>query len=111
MLSIIKPLQKFNKLNKYLSKYNTHFKFNNKKQIIFSNNINNKNTFIILKKIISLHKKKNILINITQTPYIIKLTDNLIKNNIPYKLISKKNYTKYHLPTKQIITLIKQNQL
>lgn len=111
MLSVVKPLQKFSKLNKCLSKYSTRFKFNNKKQVIFSSNVNNENTFVILKKVISLRKKKNVLISITQAPYIIGLANSLIKNNIPYKLISKKNCTKYHLPAKQIITLIKQNQL
>lgn len=39
------------------------------------------------------------------------LADGLMKNDIPYKLISEGNCTGYHLPAKQTITLIEQNQL
>ncbi len=68
-------------------------------------------TFVILEGVISLRREENVLIGITQAPYIMGLADGLMKNDIPYKLISEGNCTGYHLPAKQTITLIEQNQL
>ena len=111
MLSVVKPLQEFGKLDKCLSRYGTRFEFNNEKQVIFSSDVNNEDTFVILEGVISLRREENVLIGITQAPYIMGLADGLMKNDIPYKLISEGNCTGYHLPAKQTITLIEQNQL
>ena len=111
MLSVVKPLQEFGKLDKCLSRYGTRFEFNNEKQVIFSSDVNSEDTFVILEGVISLRREENVLIGITQAPYIMGLADGLMKNDIPYKLISEGNCTGYHLPAKQTITLIEQNQL
>ncbi|HBP4362821.1 TPA: helix-turn-helix domain-containing protein [Escherichia coli] len=79
MLSVVKPLQEFGKLDKCLSRYGTRFEFNNEKQVIFSSNVNSEDTFVILEGVISLRREGNC--------------------------------TGYHLPAKQTITLIEQNQL
>ena len=73
--------------------------------------VNSEDTFVILEGVISLRREENVLIGITQAPYIMGLADGLMKNDIPYKLISEGNCTGYHLPAKQTITLIEQNQL
>ena len=111
MLSVVKPLQEFGKLDKCLSRYGTRFEFNNEKQVIFSSDVNSEDTFVILEGVISLRREENVLIGITQAPYIMGLADGLMKNDIPYKLISEGNCTGYHLSAKQTITLIEQNQL
>lgn len=101
MLSVVKPLQEFGKLDKCLPRYGTRFEFNNEKQVIFSSDVNNEDTFVILEGVISLRREENVLIGITQAPYIMGLADGLMKNDIPYKLISEGNCTGYHLPAKQ----------
>ncbi|PND88814.1 transcriptional regulator, partial [Escherichia coli] len=111
MLSVVKPLQEFGKLDKCLSRNGTRFEFNNEKQVIFSSDVNSEDTFVILEGVISLRREENVLIGITQAPYIMGLADGLMKNDIPYKLISEGSCTGYHLPAKQTITLIEQNQL
>ena len=108
MLSVVKPLQEFGKLDKCLSRYGTRFEFNNEKQVIFSSDVNSEDTFVILEGVISLRREENVLIGITQAPYIMGLADGVMKNDIPYKLISEGNCTGYHLPAKQTITLIEQ---
>ncbi len=45
MLSVVKPLQEFRKLDKCLSRYGTRFEFNNEKQVIFSSDVNSEDTF------------------------------------------------------------------
>ncbi len=84
MLSVVKPLQEFGKLDKCLSRYGTRFEFNNEKQVIFSSDVNNEDTFVILEGVISLRREENVLIGITQAPYIMGLADGLMKNDIPY---------------------------
>lgn len=103
MLSVVKPLQEFGKLDKCLSRYGTRFEFNNEKQVIFSSDVNSEDTFVILEGVISLRREENVLIGITQAPYIMGLADGLMKNDIPYKLISEGNCTGYHLPAKQVM--------
>lgn len=49
MLSVVKPLQEFGKLDKCLSRYGTRFEFNNEKQVIFSSDVNNEDTFVIFR--------------------------------------------------------------
>lgn len=110
MLSVVKPLQEFGKLDKCLSRYGTRFEFNNEKQVIFSSDVNSEDTFVILEGVISLRRRKRTY-RYYQAPYIMGLADGLMKNDIPYKLISEGNCTGYHLPAKQTITLIEQNQL
>ena len=70
MLSVVKPLQEFGKLDKCLSRYGTRFEFNNEKQVIFSSDVNSEDTFVILEGVISLRREENVLIGITQAPYI-----------------------------------------
>ena len=61
MLSVVKPLQEFGKLDKCLSRYGTRFEFNNEKQVIFSSDVNNEDTFVILEGVISLRREENVL--------------------------------------------------
>ena len=76
MLSVVKPLQEFGKLDKCLSRYGTRFEFNNEKQVIFSSDVNSEDTFVILEGVISLRREENVLIGITQAPYIMGLAGN-----------------------------------
>lgn len=62
MLSVVKPLQEFGKLDKCLSRYGTRFEFNNEKQVIFSSDVNSEDTFVILEGVISLRREENVLI-------------------------------------------------
>ena len=55
--------------------------------------------------------EKKTCLSVLQAPFIMGLADGLMKTDIPYKLISEGNCTGYHLPAKQTITLIEQNQL
>ncbi len=59
MLSVVKPLQEFGKLDKCLSRYGTRFEFNNEKQVIFSSDVNNEDTFVILEGVISLRREEH----------------------------------------------------
>ncbi len=58
MLSVVKPLQEFGKLDKCLSRYGTRFEFNNEKQVIFSSDVNSEDTFVILEGVISLRREE-----------------------------------------------------
>lgn len=110
MLSVVKPLQEFGKLDKCLSRYGTRFEFNNEKQVIFSSDVNSEDTFVILEGVISLRREENVLIGITQAPYIMGLADGLMKNDIPYKLISEGNCTDIiYQPNKPLRLLNKIN--
>lgn len=48
MLSLSKPLQEFNRLDKCLSKHGARFEFVNDKEIICSPDESNTHTFVIL---------------------------------------------------------------
>lgn len=104
MLSVVKPLQEFGKLDKCLSRYGTRFEFNNEKQVIFSSDVNSEDTFVILEGVISLRREENVLIGITQAPYIMGLADGLnekrytIQINIRRKLygISSTSQTNHY---------------
>lgn len=61
MLSVVKPLQEFGKLDKCLSRYGTRFEFNNEKQVIFSSDVNNEDTFVILEELSLCVEKKTYL--------------------------------------------------
>lgn len=78
MLSVVKPLQEFGKLDKCLSRYGTRFEFNNEKQVIFSSDVNNEDTFVILEGVISLRREENVLIGITRA-LILWAIDGLMK--------------------------------
>lgn len=58
MLSVVKPLQEFGKLDKCLSRNGTRFEFNNEKQVIFSSDVNSEDTFVILEGVISLCRER-----------------------------------------------------
>ncbi len=61
MLSVVKPLQEFGKLDKCLSRYGTRFEFNNEKQVIFSSDVNSEDTFVILEALSLCVEKKTYL--------------------------------------------------
>lgn len=61
MLSVVKPLQEFGKLDKCLSRYGTRFEFNNEKQVIFSSDVNSEDTFVILEELSLCVEKKTYL--------------------------------------------------
>lgn len=79
MLSANKPLVEFGKLDKCLSKYGKHFECDNDKEIIYSSDINSDDTFIILNGVISLRRGENVLVGIAQAPFIMGLSDGVIK--------------------------------
>lgn len=111
MFSTNKPLLEFGKLDKCLSKYGQHFKYDNEKQIIYSSDINSDDTFIILSGVISLRRGENVLVGIAQAPFIMGLSDGVMKTDVPYRLITESNCTGYHLPASQTINIIEQCQV
>ncbi|MBC6501990.1 hydrogen peroxide resistance inhibitor IprA [Citrobacter freundii] len=111
MFSTNKPLLEFGKLDKCLSKYGQHFKYDNEKQIIYSSDINSDDTFIILSGVISLRRGENVLVGIAQAPFIMGLSDGVMKTDVPYRLITESNCTGYHLPASQAINIIEQCQV
>lgn len=70
MLSLSKPLQEFNRLDKCLSKHGTRFEFVNDKEIICSPDESNTHTFVILEGVVSLVRGDKVLIGIVQAPFI-----------------------------------------
>ncbi|MDG5475325.1 hydrogen peroxide resistance inhibitor IprA [Citrobacter freundii] len=111
MFSTNKPLLEFGKLDKCLSKYGQHFKYDNEKQIIYSSDINSDDTFIILSGVISLRRGESVLVGIAQAPFIMGLSDGVMKTDVPYRLITESNCTGYHLPASQTINIIEQCQV
>jgi hypothetical protein len=78
----------FGKLDKCLSKYGKHFECDNEK-IIYSSDINSDDTFIILNGVISLRRGENVLVGIAQAPFIMGLSDGVMKTDIQYRLITE----------------------
>ena len=92
MLSVVKPLQEFGKLDKCLSRYGTRFEFNNEKQVIFSSDVNSEDTFVILEGVISLRREENVLIGITQAPFYWLAWQNRILELRDVQLIGHNSY-------------------
>jgi hypothetical protein len=111
MLSTNKPLPEFSKLDKCLSKYGNHFECENDKEIIYSSDVNSDDTFIILSGVVSLRRGENVLVGIAQAPFIMGLSDGVMKIDVQYRLITESNCTGYHLPASQTINIIEQCQL
>ncbi len=74
MLSLSKPLQEFNRLDKCLSKHGTRFEFVNDKEIICSPDESNTHTFVILEGVVSLVRGDKVLIGIVQAPFNFRLS-------------------------------------
>ncbi|WP_213131780.1 hydrogen peroxide resistance inhibitor IprA [Citrobacter sp. FP75] len=111
MLSMNKPLQEFGKLDKCLSTYGTYFECDNEKQIIYSSDVNHDDTFVILSGVVSLRRGENVLVGIAQAPFIMGLSDGVMKTDVQYILMTESNCTGYHLPALQTISIIEQCQL
>ncbi|MDN8598354.1 hydrogen peroxide resistance inhibitor IprA [Citrobacter enshiensis] len=111
MLSLSKPVNEFGKLDQCLSKYGTCFELCNEKQTVFSNDNHKGNTFVILSGAVSLWRGEHILVGIAQAPFIIGLSDGVMKNDMQYKLITEGNCAGYHLPSSQTINIIEKNNL
>lgn len=111
MLSTNKPLVEFRKLDKCLSKYGEHFECDNKKQVIYSNDINSDDTFIILSGVVSLRRGENILVGIAQAPFIMGISDGVMKTEVQYRIMTESHCTGYHLPATKTINIIEQCQL
>lgn len=97
MLSANKPLVEFGKLDKCLIKICKHFECDNDKEIIYSSDINSDDTFIILNGVISLRRGENVLVGIAQAPFIMGLSDGVIKTDIQYRLITESDL--YGIPS------------
>lgn len=111
MLSLNKPLQEFSKLDKCLSKYGTYFEYADEKQVVYSNDANQGDTFVILDGLISLRRGENVLMGITQAPFIMGIADGVMKNDIEYKLVTESRCTGYFLPSSHAINILEQHQL
>ncbi|POT58467.1 hydrogen peroxide resistance inhibitor IprA [Citrobacter amalonaticus] len=111
MISLSKPLNEFRKLDQCLSKYGTRFEFCNEKQVIFSKDTHQDDTFVILNGVISLRRGENILIGIAQAPFIMGLADGVMKNDVQYQLVNESSGSGYHLPASQTIKIIEENNL
>lgn len=111
MLSTNKPLPEFSKLDKCLSKYGKHFECDNDKETIYSSEVNNDDTVIILSGVVSLRRGENVLVGIAQAPFIMGLSDGVMKTDVQYRLMTESYCTGYHLPSLQTINIIEQCQL
>ncbi|WP_336221050.1 hydrogen peroxide resistance inhibitor IprA [Citrobacter amalonaticus] len=111
MLSLSKPLKEFCQLDKCLSQYGTRFDFINEKEIIYSSNINSDTTFVILDGIISLRRTEQVLVGIAKAPFIMGLTNSVMKKDVQYDLMSEGRCSGYYLPSSQAISAIEECQL
>lgn len=111
MLSLSKPLQEFGKLEKCLSKYGTRFEIHGEKQVIYTNDDEQGKTIVVLEGVISLRRKEQILIGITQAPFILGLADGVMKTDVQYDLVTEGTCIGYHLPSTQTVSIIDEHQL
>lgn len=111
MLSVSKPLQEFSKLDKFLSKYGTRFELHNGKKIICSDDIFHNNTLVILEGMVYLNRDQDMLIGITEAPFIIGLAEGVINTGVQYKLTTINHCVGYSVPSLQTMKLIEMNQL
>lgn len=111
MLSLNKPLKEFEQLDKFLSKYGSRFSYVNEKQLLYSTETNADTTFVIQEGIISLRRNEHILVGIAQAPFIMGLTNGVMKSEVQYELVSEGGCSGYHLSSSQTIAIIEEYQL
>jgi len=112
MLSVVKPLQEFGKLDKCLSRYGTRFEFNNEKQVIFSSDVNNEDTFVILEELSLCERRKRTYRVLPRLLILWGWADGFNEKRYTIQINIRREIVRgYHLPAKQTITLIEQNQL
>ncbi len=111
MLSLKKPLKEFEQLDKFLSKYGTRFSYVNEKHLLYSTEKNADTTFVIQEGIISLRRNEHILVGIAQAPFIMGLTNGVMKHDVQYDLISEGVCSGYQIKSFQLIEIIEKNQL
>ncbi|EGT4254682.1 hydrogen peroxide resistance inhibitor IprA [Citrobacter amalonaticus] len=111
MLSLNKPLKEFAQLDKSLSKFGTRFEHVHEKHLLYSTEKNHDTTVVILEGIISLRRNEHILVGIAQAPFIMGLTNGVMKNDVQYDLISEGMCSGYHLSSSQTIAIIEECQL
>lgn len=111
MLSLNKPLKEFAQLDKSLSKFGTRFEYVHAKHLLYSTEKNPDTTVVILEGIISLRRNEHILVGIAQAPFIMGLSNGVMKNDAHYDLISEGLCSGYHLPSLQAIEIIEEYQL
>lgn len=111
MLSLNKPLKEFEQLDKFLSKYGSRFSYVNEKQLLYSTEKNADTTFVIQEGIISLRRNEHILVGIAQAPFIMGLTNGVMKSEVQYELVSEGECSGYHLSSSQTIAIIEEYQL
>lgn len=111
MLSLNKPLKEFGQLDKSLSKYGTRFEHAHEKHLLYSTEKNPDTTLVILEGIISLRRNEDILVGIAQAPFIMGLTNGVMKHDVQYDLISEGMCSGYHLSSSQTVAIIEECQL
>lgn len=79
MLSLNKPLKEFAQLDKSLSKFGTRFEYVHAKHLLYSTEKNPDTTVVILEGIISLRRNEHILVGIAQAPFIMGLSNGVMK--------------------------------
>ena len=105
MLSLNKPLKEFAQLDKSLSKYGTRFSYANEKHLLYSTEKNPDTTVVILEGIISLRRNEQILVGIGQAPFIMGLTNGVMKNDVQGMCSG------YSLSSSQTVAVIEECQL
>lgn len=111
MLSLSKPLKEINLLDNALSKYGTRFDLTHEKEIIYSSEVNPDTTFVILDGVISLRRREQVLVGIAKAPFIMGLTNSIMKNDVQYDLVSEGRCSGYYLSASQTISVIEECQL
>ncbi|MHA6636015.1 hydrogen peroxide resistance inhibitor IprA [Citrobacter farmeri] len=111
MLSLNKPLKEIAQLDKSLSKYGTRFSYANEKHLLYSTEKNPDTTVVILEGIISLRRNEQILVGIGQAPFIMGLTNGVMKNDVQYDLLSEGMCSGYSLSSSQTVAVIEECQL
>lgn len=111
MLSLNKPLKEFAQLDKALSKFATRFENVHEKHFLHSNEKNSDTTIVILEGIISLRRNEHILVGIAQAPFIMGLSNGVMKNDAHYDLISEGVCSGYHLSSSHAVEIIEECQL
>lgn len=112
MTKLDKPLEEFNKLDKHLSSYGTHFICQEGESFPFSDELAQNYTIIIQKGVVSLSRKYNdVLLGFACAPFIIGLSAHAIKNPDQYTLSAESECTGYYLPASETLSQLEQGGL
>lgn len=111
MLSINKPIDEFEKLDKCFSQHGISFCSNKKNEDICVGEMISGQVYVILTGVVSLLREEKVLIGMLQAPAIIGLAGCIIPNSIEYSLMTVSPCAGYYLPAQRVLELIEDRHL